>query len=237
MTQEQTQSNQATLENRLLNLSAIHQTGKKIAESELEYRPSLYSQLVTLLTGKRPYEGTEEDQTRYNEQYKAVSRNVEDAIWHAQEGSALRAHNLKPLYEQEKSRLVQEVISSIREDIKGKSKAEAASTLSLYLKGTFDAPEIDQVGLDRLAQKQLAAELGISRNYTARGSMKEYESLAARSYAADYLEDTKDGYKLNEDKISKLMDNVMTGAIVYGNKFTLEKSKEAEKAKKQESAS
>ncbi len=225
-----TEQNQGpTLEQRLLNLNAIHKTGREISKSEIEERPQLYSQLVTLLTGREPHQGTEADQNEYNQFYEAVSRNVEEATWHAQDGTENRVASIKPLYETQKSRLVREVLDSINRDTKDKSKAEAADILSRYLMGTFDTPEVDQFQIDKVAKKQLASRMGVSRNFTATGNPKDYENLHTRLHAAEYLEDIPNGYKLNEAKLSKLMDDVLMGATIYSNKFVLEKQKEANK--------
>ena len=150
----------------------------------------------------------------------------------------------EPLYNKYKPKVIDEVVGSIQNTIKGKTKAEAAEILKDYLTGLIDVGKPDQQTLNNAANASRADRLRIYRAKNATGTISEYEDLMLRIEASKYLKDTKNdkdevvGYTLDTEKVGKLMDNVATGAVVYTNYKGIKQAyeaaaeAEAEKAKK-----
>ncbi len=226
---EQTQ--EKSLEQRLLEIGSLSQLNKGINKAKYpSERYQLYQNLAGILS--------EGDPNLYKTAYGDIRISPEEAVRYALEGTHSRVKEAEPLYQANKEKITKEVISAIKEDVKNaKNKAEAAALLSFYLKGLHDIPDLDQITADEYAQEEAAEKLGVNMNFSARGSIEKYrplhENLQARLYASEYLKDIKDkkgeaiGYELDEEKITKLMDKVETGALMYKNSKDLAKLKEA----------
>ena len=148
-----------------------------------------------------------------------------------------RAHDAEELYKQNKEKIVGEVSSSMNDTLKGsKNKAEAAQRLSLYFTDLIKVPEVDQATLDEMAQDNLAKRVGVSMNFSARGSMDKYAELQQRMYAGEFIKEAKNGnettYVVDESKLGKNMDNIIYGSTVYSNSKAIEQAKQKEAQKK-----
>lgn len=222
------QENQGkNLEDRLLEIATLNQIGKEISNTR---KPSeniqLYSQLAGILS-----QGNDED---YKNIYGDIRVSPEEGVRYSTEGTRTRAKDIEPIYKENKNKIIENVISLMNKNIKdSKNKSEAATILSNYFQYLIDLPELEQTELDELAQKDLAKRIGVSMNFTAKGSQEKYKELQYRMLASQYLkEKTINGnisYSVDEDKLKKTMENVMPGAIIYRNAFGIE-----EELKKQE---
>lgn len=235
-----TQENQGpSLEDRLLQVGSINQTGRQIEKSKrYSERSQLYQQLAGLLS--------EGNQKRYKEAYGDIRLSPEEAMRYSLEGLSSRAKDIESQYKENKDKIINKVISSMKDTLKeAKNKSEAASILSNYFISLFDLQELDQNTADEYAQQDVAEDLGVSMNFSARGSIENYrpkhESLQARIYASQYLKDKKNedgkiiGYELDKKKIAETMNKVIPGATMYTNAMGIEEAKQkeaAEKAKK-----
>ena len=232
------EQNQPTLEQRIEGLGSLNYLTKNIAkEKDIPLRSKLYESLAYAMGGR--------DEEAVKSWYTNFKSSPEDAYRHANELTTNVASELEPLYKENKDRIAQGVIANIKDTLgKAENKAEAASLLSAYFKGLFETPELDQVTADNYAQSGLEQKTGVKWNSTARGSIEKYKSshasLHARLYASQYLEDIKDekgnvtGYRLNEDKIKELMEDIKNGATIYLNTQVVEKAKAQEGAKKKQ---
>ena len=258
MTQEQNQDQVKNLEDRLVDVGMLSHVSHDVEKSKSPTeRANLYPQLATILAKKD--KGKERELiegTNYNnleDMYLSQLRyGPETAISFSGQRQASELSELEPIYKENKDAIVAQVIASMKDTLgkKAKNKAEAAMIISQYLEGLLgDVPELDQTTADKYARNNIESVIGIRGLYDVRGSIEKYRnmheqnSLVNRILGSEYLQDIKDkesnvtGYKLNEGKIAKDMENIKYGAVVYANTKLIEKSKEIEKAKKQESAS
>ena len=229
------QENQVKLEDKLLQIDSINKVGRGIEKSKsYAERSQLYLGLANLLSEGNPQ--------RYKEAYGDIRISPEEAMRYVLEGTSTRAKNIEGEYKQNKGKIAKEVVSSIKDTLKEvKNKSEAASILSQYFTGLFETKDLDQITADEYAQEDAARELGVSMNFSARGSIEQYkqkhESLQSRLYASQFLKDKKDnkgniiGYELDKDKIVEVMDKVVIGATLYSNSRAIEKVKEEQKQK------
>lgn len=221
-----TEQNGPNLEQRLLQIGSLNKISDKIniSESPAE-RSRHYQTLANILSEGNPQ--------LYKEAYGDIRVSPEEAIRYAQEGSKTRAAEAEPLYQERKEKIIDTILSSIKETLKGvKNKAEAASILGFYLQGLEQTPKLDQVTANEYAQEESAEALGVSMNFSARGSINDYkdkhQSLHSRLYASTYLKD-KEGdvnYKLDEKKLRDLMEDVNSAAVVYSNAQAIKVAKE-----------
>jgi len=241
--QNQKQTQEKSLEDKLLQIGNLHQISRDIENSK-KYRErySLYRALAGELS--------EGDLKRYKEAYRDIRVSPEEAIRYSLEGLGNRAKKAEPQYKEKKKEILENLVSTINKDLKGaKDGHEASTILSHYLTGLYETPELDQITADEYAQEDAAESLGVSMNFSARGHIEHYrekhESLYARIYASQYLKEITQGkgknkkvigYELDKEKIAKLADNIVNTAVIYRNaKIIAEyktKQKEAEKAKK-----
>jgi len=221
------------LEQTLLEIGSLNGIGKGIQSSkDPKNHYQNYMQLAEILSN-----GNQED---FKNIYGDIRQSPEEAFRYASEGMISKAKNAEDLYKQGKGKISQEIASSMNDTIKdSKSKAEAAQRLVPYFTNLIDVPELDQPTLDEIAQQDTAKRIGVSMNFSARGSRDKYMELQQRAYAAELIKEVKDksgnlkGYEIDYAKLDKAMDKVVYGATVYTNSKQIEayKKQEAEKAK------
>lgn len=224
--ENQTQKKEPTLEDRLLNIGSLHRIAEGIrTTNNPQERFDLYRDLTNLVS---------ENAKDYDDNWGDIRVSPEEAIRYAIEGISTREKEAKPLYEKEKSRIIDEVINAIEVEVKSaKDKADAASKIAPYLSSLFKIQELDQVTADMYARTEVARRSGVRMNYTAHGRLSDYKedhkNLQLRLMASQYLEDVKDdkdniiSYKLNKGKIKELMESgVEYTAIIYKNAKDIE---------------
>ena len=241
---EQEQNQEPSLEDRLLQIGEYSKIVRGIDKSKkASERYSLYADLAKLSTLE--IQDPNLRARRYKEAYGDIRISPEEAIRYGIEGLSNKAGETEPLYKgAAKEKIVEEVFSNMESDLsKAKDGAQAASVLANYLRGLYDAPELDQVTANEYAQEDAANDLGVSMNYSARGSISNYqnkhESLNARLFASQYLKEKKNGdkvvgYQLNKKKLMEdVMGKLEAVAVVYSNTKKIQKvKKEAEEVAK-----
>ncbi|MBL7148408.1 MAG: hypothetical protein ISS82_06280 [Nanoarchaeota archaeon] len=236
MTNKNSTIKEPSLEDRLLQIGSLSQISRGIERSRSpSERLGLYQNLAGILSGG--------DGRLFKDSYGDIRVSPEEAVRYAAEGTQTRIKDAESLYEKDKGRIVEEVISAMKKDLQSaKTIDEAAGKLSEYLRGLYGIPELDQVTADGYEQQEVARRLGVSMNYSARGSIEKYrgshEALVARTIAREeFIKEEKEGdkvigYRLDKDKITKAMDNIGIGALLYSNTQNIKEMKKKIEEKK-----
>ena len=235
MTNKNSTIKEPSLEDRLLQIGSLSQISRGIERSRSpSERLGLYQHLAGIVSGG--------DEILYKNDYGDIRVSPEEAIRYATEGIQTGIKDAEPLYKESKERITSDVISAMEEDLKSAETIdEAAGRLSEYLRGLYNIPELDQVTADGYEQQEVARRLGVSMNYSARGSIEKYkgshEALVARTIAREYITEKKEGdkvigYRLDKDKITKAMDNIGIGALLYSNTQNIKEMKKKIEEKK-----
>lgn len=232
-----------TLEDKLLQIGSLSQISKHIEKSRSPTeRSQLYLGLANLLT--MDVKDPKDRKSDYDLIYKNIRISPEEAIRYSMEGTQTKIKEAEPLYkEEEKKKIVKEVISSMEKELKSaKNIDEAANNLSNYLVGLYNIPELDQAIADELEQREVERRVGVSMIFGAHGSIQKhsglYEGLMARTFTREYIKEKKKGdevigYTLDKNKIKEAMDDVGVGALLYTNTQRIKVMKQiAEKNKK-----
>lgn len=249
MAEDQKQKQGPNLEDRLLEIGSLMQLRKGINKSKNPgERFPLYQILAQRLAPDYiEYYRNQGENINPEEAIKVAYGDIrispEEALRYAVEGTQKRVNDTKSLYEgKNKNKIIKDIVSAMEKDIKNsKSIDEAAEKLSIYLRGLFQTPELDQITADEYAQKEAAEALGVSMNFSARGSIEKYrgrhEGLYARAFAHEYLKENKENdkiiYSIDKDKIGKIMDKVEGASLLYTNYINLKAMKEAMKQQKE----
>ncbi len=226
------------LEQRLLQIGSLNHIYRGIEKSKsVEERSNLYIGLAGILG-----EGKEEVKENL---YKNIRISPEEAIRYAREGIISRKESIEETYKANKDKIAKKVISSMKNILKKtKNKAEAAQILSNYFVSLFDIPELDQHTADEYARREVEQKAGVSMIFDVNGNkenpeykmMHETNELSQRILTSEYLKDIKDkdgkitGYILDEEKLSKSMEDALIGSVLYTNSERIEAQiKKAEK--------
>src|SRR3989344_8007403 len=168
-------------------------------------RMSVYQNIA--LTGASDDDGNV-DSALYSTIYGDIRVSPEEAARYAFEMGRTRLQNGSALYEKHKVAIKAKVVGAMEADVLAtKSKSQAADTLGVYFADLFNLPEYDQGSADEIAQMDFAQRIGVSMNFSARGSKGKFDSLQTRIRASEYLVDKKDkkgnviGYELDKKKI------------------------------------
>jgi len=222
-----------TLEDLLENAGQLfHLRGMVDKSRKPSELTSLNEQITRILTKDTPGD--------YLPTLNQVSANAPWASRYATAGLSTRLETAKPLYEKYGSRLKEQIIEAMQQELKeSQSKADAALRLSTYFTGLAESPELDQVTADEYAQDELAKRIGVDVNFTARGHIeayrKKHENLYARLFAEQFIKETKSEkgskYELDTQKIDEVMKEVKAGSVIYTNHKQIQEQKEAEAAK------
>ena len=259
---QENQTQGPSLEDRILDLGSLIHLSKDLNKNDIDpkSRVNLYNQLAVSLYNQDKSNGLTEEQeaeilkkTNYSSLLDSClgqfRNGVDTAISFAEQRKKQETARLEPLYKEGNKKIVEEVISSIKDTLKDvKDKGQAALILSQYLEGLFgEIPKLTQTQANKYARGNLEAITGIHGFYDVQGDVEAYKgtheqnTLIKRIITSEYLTDVKKGdevtgYKLNEEKLVKDMENIGYGAVLYTNTKAIEeakkKQKEAEAQKK-----
>lgn len=217
--------NQPNLENMLLALSIETNVLKRLDKSKsIGEQANLYKTAAQMIS-------QEEQGENYQRVIRELTRDPRYAHMEIEGHRDNFAKSIEGSYKENKDKIAKGIESKINEDLKqAKDKATASMILAQYLNEiVIESPEVSQDEVDQI-ERLGVQNMGLPYSFEARGSVGQYKSLELRKQASEYLKETKEkngdkevvSYTVDIKKLGKAMDNVITGASLYGRAKVIE---------------
>ena len=192
--------------------------------ADYDQKAQLYNIFNALMVNRNPFETV--DPISLAERMDRF--DAEGRVLHINENLATYAGDFKPVYEKNKKRIITTVKGKLNDAMKGeKDLPHAVDALLPYLAGILIPSKMSQEEADRSYRGNLYKhhQGRLFAGYHVGGNVEAARLQELRNRVTEYVKETGKSYKVDNAKLNELMDDALTGSVLYSTATAKPKKK------------